>query len=190
MVSWEVANCADYGVPQNRVRLVILGKRVGIPSIGTNELFGDICEALVSHDRKYADRWAKEALSESRAAIVRSVPGFEAPAERPEGALCDVVAVGTDKMEYFDGSEGEHSTAIICDRNGSIAVQCYCDGDMVEHDPGIVCAVDAAVRYLVGEGGPETLVSDGGFSPTFDGSFVVPFAHPLGRARNRPHVIV
>lgn len=102
MVSWEVANCADYGVPQNRVRLVIIGKRIGVPSIGTNELFGDVCEALVSHDRKYAARWAEEALSEYRTAIVRSVLGFRAPAARPEGAACDVVAVGTDKMEFFD----------------------------------------------------------------------------------------
>ena len=61
---------------------------------------------------------------------------------------------------------------------------------MVEHDPGLAVAVDAAVRYLAGEKGVETLVSDGGFSPTFDGSFVVPFAYPLGRSRKRPHVVV
>lgn len=93
-------------------------------------------------------------------------------------------------MGFFDGSEGEHSTEILCDGDGTVFVQCYCDGEMVEHDPGLACAVEAGARFLSGAQDAPSLVSEGGFAETVDGSFVIPFAYPVGKSRRRPHVVL
>jgi len=62
IVSWQVINCSDYWVPQNRVRLVMMGNYHSDQAKHRTikKLIG--YGGLVRHDPKYKAKWDKELL--------------------------------------------------------------------------------------------------------------------------------
>lgn len=66
-VTWNILNCANYGVPQNRLRVIMIGKRVDamvFPAIGNPQLHMGAQPGKVSHPewfiKKYKMRMTKQ----------------------------------------------------------------------------------------------------------------------------------
>jgi len=86
-VSWKIVNCADYGVPQTRKRLVLLGSLYGkielIPPIYNSDTYRTVKEAIGSM-RKISDgeidqrdllHRASKLSAKNKQRILQSIPG-------------------------------------------------------------------------------------------------------------------
>jgi DNA (cytosine-5)-methyltransferase 1 len=103
-VNWEVVDAADYGVPQHRERVIMLGKRVdvmGMPEEGNPQLHIGAKPGRITHPESFRER---HDLKEPDQA---TLDAFSDEPETLDGLLEQVIEEGLGSLPGFDGGDGD-----------------------------------------------------------------------------------